>query len=295
MQERAKDISLDMAGPEGAGKLRGAHRRRGRPLVGRLQARARGPSTSPTPTLVAERAFRNLAGYGPLEPLLADDDVWEIMINAPDAIFVKRHRGTSGYHDEVFHDDDHVVRTLTKILDDASGAHRKLDPAEGLQDAQLDDGARLHIVHGDVGRGGHVMVNIRKFTGVAFRSLDELVDRDMLDRARRPSSSRACVRARLSIVFAGAPGSGKTTLLSCCAAELDPTLRVVIAEEVFEADVPLPNVAQHADPAGPGRPAARSTCAGSSPASCAWRPTSPSSARSATARRCRCCSRCRRA
>ena len=54
---------------------------------------------------------------------------------------------------------------------------------------------------------------------------------------------RACVRARLSMVFAGAPGSGKTTMLSCCAAELDPSLRVVIAEEVFEADLPLPNVA----------------------------------------------------
>jgi pilus assembly protein CpaF len=53
----------------------------------------------------------------------------------------------------------------------------------------------------------------------------------------------ACVRARQSIVFAGAPGSGKTTLLSCCAGELDPSLRVVIAEEVFEADVPLANVA----------------------------------------------------
>lgn len=55
---------------------------------------------------------------------------------------------------------------------------------------------------------------------------------------------RACVRARLSIVVAGAPGSGKTTLLSCCAAELDPSLRVVIAEEVFEADVPLANVCE---------------------------------------------------
>jgi hypothetical protein len=58
------------------------------------------------------------------------------------------------------------VRTLTKLLDDASSAHRKLDPADGLQDAQLDDGARVHIVHGDVARGGHVLVNIRKFTGI---------------------------------------------------------------------------------------------------------------------------------
>jgi pilus assembly protein CpaF len=194
------------------------------------------------PATVADRAYRNLAGYGPLEPLLADDDVWEICVNAPDAIFVKRHRGLSGYHDEVFHDDEHVLRTLTKLLDDAGGAHRKLDPAEGLQDAQLDDGARLHIVHGDVGRGGHVIVNIRKFTGVPFRSLDELVERDMLD-AAAADFLRTAVRARQSIVFAGPPGSGKTTMLSCCAAELDPSLRVVVAEEVFEADVPLPNVA----------------------------------------------------
>jgi pilus assembly protein CpaF len=156
---------------------------------------------------------------------------------------VKRHRGPSGYHDEVFHDDDHVVRTLTKILDDARGAHRKLDPAEGLQDAQLDNGSRIHIVHGDIGRDGHVLVNIRKFTGVPFRSLDDLVARDMLDGATA-AFLRAAVRARLSIVFAGPPGSGKTTLLSCCAAELDPSLRVVVAEEVFEADVALPNVAQ---------------------------------------------------
>jgi pilus assembly protein CpaF len=191
---------------------------------------------------VTERAIRNLTGYGPLGPLLKDDDVWEVMINAPDAIFVKRHAGPSGYHDEVFHDDDHVVRTLTKILDDSSTAHRKLDPSEGLQDAQLDDGARLHIVHGDVARGGHVMVNIRKFTGITFRSLDELVDRGMMTSAVA-EFLKACVQARQTIVFAGAPGAGKTTLLNCCAAELDPQLRVVVAEEVFEADVPLPNVA----------------------------------------------------
>src|SRR5207237_9550817 len=99
--------------------------------------------------------------------------VVEIMINAPAAIFVKRHRGASGYHGEVFLDDDHVLRTLTKILDDSSTSHRKLDPAEGLQDAQLDTGARLHIVHADVARDGHVLVNIRRFTGVAVTRLAE--------------------------------------------------------------------------------------------------------------------------
>jgi pilus assembly protein CpaF len=119
----------------------------------------------------------------------------EIMINDPATVFVRRHRGPSGYHDEVFHDDDHVLRTLTKLLDDTSSAHRKLDPADGLQDEQLDDGARVHIVHGDVARGGHVLVNIRKFTGVPFASLDELVERGMRT-ARVAAFLRACVHAR---------------------------------------------------------------------------------------------------
>jgi pilus assembly protein CpaF len=241
VQKRAKELSLDMAGADGRARLRSMIDEE----VARWSADYKhGLRTFDLsdPAMVVERAYRNLTGYGPLEPLLADDDVWEIMINAPDAIFVKRHTGGSGYHDEVFHDDEHVVRTLTKILDEAEGSHRKLDPSEGLQDAQLDTGARLHIVHRDVGRDGHMVVNIRKFTGVTFRSLDELVARDMLS---PPVADflRAAVRARQSIVFAGAPGSGKTTLLSCCAAELDPSLRVVVAEEVFEADVPLPNVA----------------------------------------------------
>lgn len=241
VQARAKDLALDLAEPGGEAMLRDLieaeieqwtddFKRGGRPfeLAGR--------------DVVAERAFRNLAGYGPLTALLGDPDVWEIMINAPDAIFAKRHTGPSGYHDEGFHDTDHLTRTLTKLLDDSSSSHRKLDASEGLQDAQLDDGSRLHIVHGDIARGGHLMVNIRKFTGVAFRSLGELVERDMVS-SQVAQFLSACVRSDLSIVFAGAPGSGKTTLLSCCAAELDPARRVVIAEEVFEADVPLANVA----------------------------------------------------
>lgn len=241
VQERAKALALDPATPAGAAGLRDLIAQEVA-AWGEAHDRGQRPFALADPVGVAERAWRNLAGYGPLTPLLDDDDVWEIMVNAPDAIFVRRHRGRSGYHDEVFHDDDHVVRTLTKILDDASTSHRKLDPAEGLQDAQLDTGARLHIVHSDVGRDGHILVNIRKFTGVAIRSLSELVERGSLDE-QAARFLAAAVRSRLSIVFAGAPGAGKTTLLSCCAAELDPALRIVVAEEVFETDIPLPNVA----------------------------------------------------
>lgn len=253
VQQRAKVLSLDMADTAATDQLAALiadevdrwsddHRRGLRPFdLG-------------DPSGVADRVQRNLAGYGPLEPLLADSDVWEIMVNSPADIFVKRHRGPSGYHDESFHDDDHVTRTLTKILDDAGGSHRKFDPAEGLQDAQLRDGSRLHIVHRELSRGGHVLVNIRKFTGTAYTSLAELVASDTLT-APAARLLEACVGAATSIVFAGAPGSGKTTLLACCASALDPALRVVTAEEVLELDLALPNVAQlQTRPARPERP-----------------------------------------
>ena len=155
VQERAKLLNLDMTAPGAAEHLRdllveevGGWRREYR--------KGRRSVDIADPEAAVERALRNLTGYGPLEPLLEDPDVWEIMVNGPAAIFTKRHSGTGGYHHEVFHDDDHVIRVLTKILDDASQSHRKLDPAEGLQDAQLDGGARLHIVHSDVGRDGQL-------------------------------------------------------------------------------------------------------------------------------------------
>jgi len=241
VQRQAMSIAVDMATAEGRDALRrlidgaieswqleAARFGRRRPLV--------------DPDAIARRAWCNLAQYGPLTALLDDPDVWEIEINSPADIFVKRHRGGNGYHHETFHDDDHVLRTLSRLLDDSSTSHRRLDPTEGLQDAQLDDGSRLHIVHGDIARGGHCMVNIRRFTGVAFTRLAELVDADTLP-LRAATFLAGAVRAGASIVFAGAPGSGKTTLLSCCLGELDPSLRVVTAEEVFEIDAPLANVA----------------------------------------------------
>jgi pilus assembly protein CpaF len=253
VQARAKDIALDMGTPAGRSALK--------ELIRDELARwdddvRRGRRTFPltNPDIVARRAWRNLAEYGPLTDLLADPEVWEIEINSPGEVFVKRHGSVGGYHHEAFHDDDHVIRTLTKLLDDSSASHRKLDATEGLQDAQLDDGSRLHIVHGDLARGGHLMVNIRRFTGVPFTHLDQLVERDTIS---LPAARflAAAVRSGATIVFAGAPGSGKTTLLSCCVGELDPSLRVVIAEEVFEIDAPLPNVASmQTRPTRPDRP-----------------------------------------
>lgn len=241
VQARAKHDAIDLATPEGHAKLRSLIEDELRQWDDDVRHGRRSIAIT-NPDTLASRAWRNLVQYGPLTDLLNDSDVWEIEINSPSEIFVKRHRGTSGYHHETFHDDEHVIRTLTKLLDDSSSSHRKLDATEGLQDAQLDDGSRLHIVHGDLARGGHLMVNIRRFTGVPFTRLDQLVATDTLS-SNASEFLAAAIRCGTTALFAGAPGSGKTTLLSCCLGELDPSQRVVIAEEVFEVDAPLPNVA----------------------------------------------------
>src|SRR3546814_19564146 len=88
------------------------------------------------PDIVIERAFRNLAGYGPLGPLLDDDHVWEIMINAPAQIFPKRHSGTSSYHDKVVHDDHPVPPPPPHILHQASTSPRNPHPPESPHEPQ---------------------------------------------------------------------------------------------------------------------------------------------------------------
>src|SRR3546814_13360505 len=75
------------------------------------------------PDIVIARAFRHLAGYGPLGTLLDDDDVWDILINAPDQLFARRHLVPSGYHDEIFHTAEHIVPPITTIHHPPSTSH----------------------------------------------------------------------------------------------------------------------------------------------------------------------------
>ena len=200
--------------------------RTGRLTSNAWSSRPSTPGTPNTGTVVAPSPSTTTWSSGPSatspatarsSPLLDDDDVWEIMVNAPDADLreaaPRRRRATTTRSSTTTTTSS---ATLTKILDDAAGAHRKLDPSEGLQDAQLDDGARLHIVHGDISRGGHVMVNIRKFTGVAFRRLDELVERGHARPGRRRLPGRVRAGRRLSIVVRRArPGRARPR---CCPA-----------------------------------------------------------------------------
>jgi pilus assembly protein CpaF len=111
VQARAKDLALDMATPDGDAGLRALIDDEIDQWTDDFR-RGKRPFDLAGSDALAERAFNDLARYGPLTSLLEDRDVWEIMINAPSAIFVKRHSGTSGYHDEVFHDGDQPSRLI---------------------------------------------------------------------------------------------------------------------------------------------------------------------------------------
>ena len=199
------------------------------------------PLSPDTYEYITQRVISNIVGYGPLDSLFADEDVWEVIVNAADSIFVKRHSSGTSYHSDSFHDTDHLRRTLAKLLAELGVNQRKLEAYDGIQDVQLRNDARLHLVHPDLNKESTFSLNIRKYNGVKVRSIDELVERSMLSREAASFLIEA-QRCGLSIVFSGPPGSGKTTLLSSLANELPAKTRVVIAEEVLETVVDLPNV-----------------------------------------------------
>jgi pilus assembly protein CpaF len=186
------------------------------------------------PREVARQLFDAVAGLGPLQPYLDDPTIEEIWINEPGRVFVARH-GRSELTTTILTASQ--VRDLVERMLKASG--RRVDLSTPFVDATLADGSRLHVVIPDITRREWA-VNIRKFI-VRANSLDELVGLGTLP----PQAARfleASVMAGLNIIVAGGTQAGKTTMLNCLAAAIPARERVVTAEEVFELQVPLPDV-----------------------------------------------------
>jgi pilus assembly protein CpaF len=175
-----------------------------------------------------------VAGLGPLQPFLDDPEVEEIWINGPGQTFCAR-GGRHALTNVVLGEKE--VKDLVERMLRASG--RRLDLSSPFVDATLADGSRLHVVIPDITRR-HWAVNIRKFV-LRAHHLDELVRLGSLE----PAASRfleAAVGAGLNIVVAGGTQTGKTTMLNCLAGAIPARERVVTCEEVFELQIPLPDV-----------------------------------------------------
>jgi pilus assembly protein CpaF len=158
-----------------------------------------------------ERLFQELAadviGFGPIEPLLQDPTVSEVMVNGPKRIYVER-KGKLVLSDVQFDDDEHVRRVIDRIV---SPLGRHVDESSPICDARLPDGSRVNIVIPPVSLVGPT-VTVRKFTKEKLK-VDDLVRFGSMT-PEIAEFLRACVVARLNIVISGGTGSGKTTLLN---------------------------------------------------------------------------------
>jgi len=173
------------------------------------------------------RALDEALGLGPLEPLLADPGISEVMINGPDAVFVER-QGLIERSPIVFSSAQALRSAIDRIV---AGAGRRVDEASPMVDARLPDGSRVNVVLPPLAISGPI-VTIRKFSALKL-DLAALVELGTLS-APMAQLLDIAVRARRNIVVSGGTGSGKTTLLNAIAGLIPANERIVTIEDAAE-------------------------------------------------------------
>ena len=168
-----------------------------------------------------------MLGLGPIEILLKDPSVTEVMVNGPKKIFVERN-GRLQLTDVQFHDDSHVMNIIERIL---SPIGRHIDEAVPLVDARLEDGSRVNIIIPPLSLIGPC-ITIRKFANRAL-SVEDLISFGTLDR-KMADFIKACIQARINILVSGGTGSGKTTTLNVLSSFIPENERIVTIEDAAE-------------------------------------------------------------
>jgi pilus assembly protein CpaF len=182
---------------------------------------------SATRVEVAARIVRDTVGLGPLEDLLADPSVEEVMVNGPDDVYVER-AGRIEAVDVRFPDEEELRNAIERIL---APLGRRIDELSPMVDARLADGSRVNVVIPPLAVDGPAL-SIRRF-GAARPGPPELVERGSLSRAQCELLDRA-VAGRRSVLVSGGTGAGKTTLLNALSSFIDPTERIVTIEDAAE-------------------------------------------------------------
>jgi pilus assembly protein CpaF len=179
---------------------------------------------------LASEIADEVLGFGPLEPLLRDPTVTEVMVNAWDRVYFER--GGIIYRSEtVFRDDSHILNIIDKILRPVS---RRLDDSSPMVDARLPDGSRVNAVIPPLAVHGPSLT-IRKFSRDLLAA-EDLVRLGTLGRATLDFLA-ACVRSRANILVSGGTGTGKTTLLNLLSAHIPVNERIVTIEDPAELQI----------------------------------------------------------
>nr|WP_294851134.1 CpaF family protein [uncultured Sphingomonas sp.] len=178
-----------------------------------------------------------LLGLGPLEPLLKDPTITDILVNGPDHVFVERY-GILEASAVRFKDDKHLLRIIQKIV---SAVGRRVDESSPLVDARLADGSRVNAVVPPLALDG-ALLSIRKFAKVPI-SMARLVEIGSVPE-QVAEVLKAVVHARLNILISGGTGSGKTTMLNAMSAFIDNRERIVTIEDSAELQLQQDHVAR---------------------------------------------------
>lgn len=185
--------------------------------------------------LMLTRIIDESVGYGPLEPLLQDDSITEIIINGPKEIFVEK-KGQLQLTDITFRDDNHVRHVIDRIV---APIGRRIDESSPMVDARLPDGSRVNAVIPPISLNGP-LISIRKFRNDPF-TIQDLLQFQSLNKEMAQFLD-AIVRAKLSVLISGGTGSGKTTLLNVLGSSIPEGERVITIEDSAELRLNKPNV-----------------------------------------------------
>jgi pilus assembly protein CpaF len=174
-------------------------------------------------------------GYGPIQPLLDDPEISEVMVNGPDQVYYER-SGVLYVSSVRFRDPEHIRRVADRIVGPLG---RRLDEAQPMVDARLPDGSRVNIVIPPIALNSPTLT-IRKFQTDRF-DFDDLIRINSVTE-QAAGFLRACVAAKLNIVISGGTGSGKTTLMNALSGFIPAQERIVTIEDPVEIQLRQPHV-----------------------------------------------------
>jgi len=195
------------------------------------------PLTAAEKQQISEEVLHEVFGLGPLEPLLEDPGISDILVNGPEQVYIER-KGLLELTNVRFHDDPHLLRIIDKIV---SQVGRRVDESNPMVDARLRDGSRVNAIIPPLAVDGPLL-SIRRF------GTDKLLPADLVEKkSLTPGMMQlleAAVKARLNIIVSGGTGAGKTTLLNALSAFISPKERIVTIEDAAELQLKQPHLAR---------------------------------------------------
>ena len=205
------------------------------PIVSEILAELRLNLNKLEQTEVEDMVLDEMLGLGPLERLLNDDSITDIMVNGYKQVYVER-KGKLELTDVAFRNDDHVMNIAQRIV---AKIGRRVDQTQPLVDARLEDGSRVNIIVPPLALRGPT-ISIRKFSKKPITLDMMMLQENMSDKMGKLLKIAAA--SRLNIVISGGTGSGKTTLLNALSHLIDPAERIVTIEDAAELQLQQPHV-----------------------------------------------------